>query len=339
MPESCPTYRVRCDEPNPAEPIVGAVLQQAGHGRAVDQGGQAGGKDDVAESPPVPVERGAAVAERDRIQLGQPVAAAGAIEGNRNVVVDQLAAATGEDRRPVGKSCLLLLAVVGREPSDAALVRKHAAADSGFAAARWVSSAGRRNQPGRRRGVDEEVSEKLPGTQSDTRLCVPDAALSGLAVGMAAIAMAMKMNVLRTWDETVAVSFWLARVVDLANAVANARMIHKAISSSTAYPSSRLTKRVRMMPRSQKMREITGVDVTEVAMATTRRVDVCWPSVPVRRASEMNPRKPRPSTKRKLAISETVISRIVVFRPSLRDGNRCKKRIRRRQLLVYWFVS
>jgi hypothetical protein len=69
-------------------PSGGAVLQQAGHGRAVDQGGQAGGKDDAAELPPVPVERGAAVAERDRIQLGQPVAAAGAAEGNRNVVVD-----------------------------------------------------------------------------------------------------------------------------------------------------------------------------------------------------------------------------------------------------------
>jgi hypothetical protein len=44
----------------------------------VDQGGQVGGEDDAAELPPVPVERGAAVTERDRIQLGQPVASAGA---------------------------------------------------------------------------------------------------------------------------------------------------------------------------------------------------------------------------------------------------------------------
>jgi hypothetical protein len=66
----------------------------------------------AAMLPPFPVERGTAVAERDRIQLGQPVAEAGAAEGNRNVVVDQLAAAASEDRQPVGKACPLLLAVV-----------------------------------------------------------------------------------------------------------------------------------------------------------------------------------------------------------------------------------
>ena len=37
-----------------AEPGGGAVLQQAGHGRAVDQGRQAGGEDDAAVLPPVP---------------------------------------------------------------------------------------------------------------------------------------------------------------------------------------------------------------------------------------------------------------------------------------------
>jgi hypothetical protein len=47
---------------------------------------------------------------------------AGAAEGNRNVVVDQLAAAAGEDRRPVGKACPLLLAIVDGKPSDAAPV-------------------------------------------------------------------------------------------------------------------------------------------------------------------------------------------------------------------------
>ena len=57
-------------------------------------------------------------------------------------------------RRPVGKACPLLLAVVGREPSDAAPVRKHAAADSGFAAAGRIGAAARRNQSGRRRGLE-----------------------------------------------------------------------------------------------------------------------------------------------------------------------------------------
>lgn len=36
------------------------------------------------------------MAECDRLQLGQSVVAAGATEGNRNVVVDQLATAVGE---------------------------------------------------------------------------------------------------------------------------------------------------------------------------------------------------------------------------------------------------
>ena len=59
-----------------------------------------------------------------------------------------------------GKARPLLLAIAGGEPSHAALVRKHAAADGGFAAASRVGSAVRRNQSGRRRGVDGEVSVK-----------------------------------------------------------------------------------------------------------------------------------------------------------------------------------
>jgi hypothetical protein len=81
-------------------------------------------------------------------------------KGNRNVVVDQLAAAAGEDRRTVGKACPLLLAIVGGEPPDAAPVWKQTAADRGFATASGVGSAGRRNQSGRRKGVEGAVSEK-----------------------------------------------------------------------------------------------------------------------------------------------------------------------------------
>jgi len=53
------------------------------------------------------------------------------------------------------KACPLLLAVVGREPSDAAPVRKQAAADSGFAAAGRIGAAARRNQSGRGRELRE----------------------------------------------------------------------------------------------------------------------------------------------------------------------------------------
>jgi len=137
----------------PSRAVV-RFYNKRGHGRAVDQRGEASCEDDAVELPSIPVQRSSAVAGRDRIQPGQPVAAAGAAEGNRNVVINQFAAAAGENRRAAGKACPLLLAIAGREPSHAALVRKHAAADGGFAAASRVGAAARRNQSGRRRGVD-----------------------------------------------------------------------------------------------------------------------------------------------------------------------------------------
>ena len=58
-----PASRVYRYELDAAESGGGAVLQQAGHGRAVDQGRQAGSEDDAAQLSPVPVERGPAVAD------------------------------------------------------------------------------------------------------------------------------------------------------------------------------------------------------------------------------------------------------------------------------------
>jgi hypothetical protein len=81
-------------------------------------------------------------------------------EANRELVADQPAAAVGEDRRTAGNARPLLLAAVGGEPSDAAPVWKPAAADGGIAGASRISGAARRNQSGRRRGVEGEVSEK-----------------------------------------------------------------------------------------------------------------------------------------------------------------------------------
>jgi hypothetical protein len=54
----------------------------------------------------------------------------------------------------------LISSDVRREPSDAAPVRKYAAAHRGSAATSRVGAAGRRNQSGRRRGVEGDVSEK-----------------------------------------------------------------------------------------------------------------------------------------------------------------------------------
>jgi len=54
----------------------GALLQQAGDSRAVDQGGQAGGEDDASLLPSVPLEPSAAGAEPAGLQSGEFVAAA-----------------------------------------------------------------------------------------------------------------------------------------------------------------------------------------------------------------------------------------------------------------------
>ena len=79
------------------------------------------------------------MAERDRLQLGQSAAAAGAAVENRQLVAHQLASAVGENRRPIGKACTILLADVGREPHDQAAVRQHGAANRGTAAANRIS--------------------------------------------------------------------------------------------------------------------------------------------------------------------------------------------------------
>mgnify|MGYP001583929974 CR=1 FL=1 len=117
-----PPRRVHRDQPGDRQPGGGAVLQQAGHGRAMDQGRQASGEDDPAELPSVPGQRSAAVAERDRLKPGEPVAAAGAAAARRPLVVDESATTIGEDRRSAHQARSLLLAVAGRGPSDAAAV-------------------------------------------------------------------------------------------------------------------------------------------------------------------------------------------------------------------------
>jgi hypothetical protein len=60
---------------------------------------------------------------------GLIVATAGAARAGREVVAHQLAAAVGQDRRTAHPTCALLLVAVGREPSNAAVVCRDAAAD------------------------------------------------------------------------------------------------------------------------------------------------------------------------------------------------------------------
>jgi Transposase DDE domain group 1 len=74
-----------------------AVLQQAGHGRAMDQRGQAGRALDATIVSPLPGERSPLATEPARVQLGESVAAARAADADRHVVADQPPTAPRQD--------------------------------------------------------------------------------------------------------------------------------------------------------------------------------------------------------------------------------------------------
>ena len=115
--------------PGGPEPGGSAVLQQAGDGGAVDQGGEASGEDDAAELSSVPLKPSAAGAESAGLQPGEFVAAAGVTKANRELVAHEFTATTGEDRRTAGETCPLLLALAGGRTSDSAAVRSDAGPD------------------------------------------------------------------------------------------------------------------------------------------------------------------------------------------------------------------
>src|ERR1039457_4447175 len=72
-----PPSRIHRDQLRDTQPERSAFLQQARDGRAVDQRGEASGKDDAAELSSFPLQPSAARPEPAGLQLGQFVAAAG----------------------------------------------------------------------------------------------------------------------------------------------------------------------------------------------------------------------------------------------------------------------
>ena len=92
------------------------------------------------------------MAERDRLQPGEPVAADRATQEDRRLVVDQLAAEADEDRWPIDQARSLLLAALGGEPSHATLVWSHAGQDRSAAPARGVGERPTRPDFQRRAG-------------------------------------------------------------------------------------------------------------------------------------------------------------------------------------------
>src|ERR1035437_11081238 len=81
------------------------------------------------------------MAKRDSLQPRQPLAATGTSAEDWQLVFDELAAAIGEDGRTAGETCPVLLAMVGREPSDAAAVCQHVGTDSWAVASVGIAEA------------------------------------------------------------------------------------------------------------------------------------------------------------------------------------------------------
>ena len=141
--ELFPAGRIHRDEHELAKPLGGALLQQARHGGAVDQGRQTGHALDKAVVPSVPGERGTAATERAGLQPGQLVAAARTAEQDQELVADELATQVDEDRRSAGQARAVLLAAAGRRAFEPQAVRRHAAQHLGAAAAKRVALTGR----------------------------------------------------------------------------------------------------------------------------------------------------------------------------------------------------
>ena len=79
----------------------------------MDQGRQSGDALDLAIVSSIPSQGSTLTVEPAGLQLGQPVASPGAVEENRRVVADELAAAAREDRRASGETRAVLLAAAG----------------------------------------------------------------------------------------------------------------------------------------------------------------------------------------------------------------------------------
>ena len=165
--ETVPPCGLHRDNPRDGQPCGGALLQQARHGGAVDQGREGGGQADAAELPPVPGERSAVVAERDRLQPGEPLAAARAAEADRHVVAREPATAARENGWALGQARPVLLAAAGRRAPDAAVIRGGRAAPGGAIGARRVASVLVTVTLGPK-GPKVAVSEKSDGRTSVT---------------------------------------------------------------------------------------------------------------------------------------------------------------------------
>ncbi len=82
---------------------------------------------------------------------------------NRGLVLDQLAAAAGEDGRSAGETCALLLAFAGRRTSESEAVRQHAQNDRDVAAAGRLANQDRKPTSARKPSSGEVSAARQSG--------------------------------------------------------------------------------------------------------------------------------------------------------------------------------
>jgi hypothetical protein len=100
------------------------------------------------------------VVERDSLQPGESLAAVGVAKPDRQLVVDEPAAAIGEDGWPTGQARPVLLAAAGGESSDAAAICGDDAKDRRLADGDGVDAGDGRTEIRRRGGEGRQGVER-----------------------------------------------------------------------------------------------------------------------------------------------------------------------------------
>jgi len=117
------------------------------------------------------------VADCDRLQPGEPVAAAGATAADWQLVVDEPAAAVGKDGWSAPETRPVLLAAAGGESLDSTTLRHHGTADRAAALPRRVVTATWRRETWQSKG-DGEVPKKSHGKRVNVLVNFTDAPLA-----------------------------------------------------------------------------------------------------------------------------------------------------------------
>ena len=106
------------------------------------------------------------------LQPGQPLAQTRPAAAGQALVAHESPTAAGENRRPAGEACQVLLAPAGGRASDPAAVRRHVAEDLGAAGAGRLTRSRVQRSPAKKGHKCGAVSEKCPESSGSSRFPV-----------------------------------------------------------------------------------------------------------------------------------------------------------------------